>query len=157
METTRRQRLGAASAVALLAAAFFASPGQAKGNNADLNCSMLLRTEDGRFTYQAAPGLSVIERTAAAGPFDRSGLPDNVVGLTCIRRSQVLEVDDVEVLQAGLKLYIGAGAAMRVMTLELAEGRVTYEMSAGALTRGETRDTDAAVAAMQARIDGSQG
>lgn len=143
-----------AGAIAFGAVALTPIAATAQRGNRDLMCNLILRTEDGRFTYSSRPGLSVLDLTAPDGPIERSELPDNVSGFACIRTSQVPDINDIEVLQAGLSLSIsGSARELRIMSLTLADGRVSYQMGVGAMNRSETRATEEVIRQMQARID----
>ncbi|HEV7661699.1 MAG TPA: hypothetical protein VGO55_17805 [Allosphingosinicella sp.] len=100
-----------------------------------------------------APGLSVRALVAAPGPFVHD-LGADVVAFTCFRSEVMPEVDDVEVLQAGLELYLGSmSTGTRMIKLSLAGGRVRFEAMQGSLNGGERRSLARIVAAMQARVD----
>ena len=151
MARSMKRCVAAAAAFASLALVLTAAPAQAQKNEREY-CAMILRIEGGKFTHQPDPSLSVVARTAGAGPLDRTDLPDNLTGFACFRRSQIPRVDDVEVLQGGLKLYVATPSPTRIMEIELVENKVAWHMNQGSLTDQETKETEAAVAAMQARL-----
>lgn len=135
---------------ALIAAAALPAPAAAFESR-DLMCTAIRRAGTG-FTYSAEPGLSVRALVRAPGPFAHD-LGDDVVAFTCMRSEVMPEVDDVEVLQAGLELYLGsANTGIRLIKLSLAGGLVRYEVMEGTLSTGEQRNLTRIVAAMQARI-----
>jgi hypothetical protein len=118
----------------------------------DLMCGAIRRTADGHFTTSMAPGFSVRALVAEPGPFVQR-LGADVVAFTCFRDQVMPEADDVEVLQAGYTLYLGSQrTGMRMIKLELAGGRVTFDVSSGDLNGGERRSLARIVEQMQARI-----
>lgn len=144
--------LAAAAALALGGAAAPAA-GQPRGGGADISCQRIETLPGGGFTFRMHPGLSILALARADGAFAwRHG--GEVVGFSCLRRGGLPDVEEVEVLQAGYSLAVAApGRDLRVVQLELKDGRVIASMIAGALEPADRRRLDAVVAAMQARID----
>lgn len=119
----------------------------------DLQCSVIRKLPDGKFTYTMEPGLSVAEMVRKPGPFvnDRG---DDVVAYVCIRTDPIPEIDDVEVLLAGFEFFVaGEKTGMRMIKLKLVDGRVTHEVSSGALDAGERKKLTRVLEAMQRRVD----
>ena len=87
------------------------------------------------------PGLRVIERTAAAGPFAAPELPPRTSAIMCPRSSIVPAPNDWEVLEAGFPLYITESRAppetRRVGVLEASQGQVRYRFVRGSMAEGE--------------------
>jgi hypothetical protein len=136
---------------ALIAAVAMPAPAVAFESR-DLMCTAIRRAGTG-FTYSAEPGLSVRALVAAPGPFVHS-LGADVVAFTCMRSEAMPEVDDVEVLQAGLELYLGSrNTGTPLIKLSLAGGQVRYEVMEGTLSGGERHNLTRIVAAMQARVE----
>jgi hypothetical protein len=145
-----RARAGAVAA--LLAALALPAPAAAFESR-DLICTAIRQAAGGGFTVSGAPGLSVRALVAAPGPFVHD-LGADVVAFTCFRSEVMPEVDDVEVLQAGLELYLGSmSTGTRMIKLTLTGGRVRFEAMQGGLNGGERRSLARIVAAMQARVD----
>jgi hypothetical protein len=145
-------RLAAAAALAL-AAAGAAGAAPPRGGAADISCQRIETLPNGGFTYRMQPGLSILALARADGAFSWSH-GGEVVGFACLRRGGLPDVEEVEVLQAGYSLAIGApGRELRLVQLELKEGRVVADMLVGTMEPGDRRRLDAIVAAMQARID----
>jgi hypothetical protein len=142
----------AGAAAALLSALALPAPAAAFESR-DLMCMATRQAEGGGFTVSGAPGLSVRALAAAPGPFVHD-LGADVVAFTCMRSEVMPEVGDVEVLQAGLELYLGSmRTGTRMIKLALTGGRVRFEVLQGSLNGGERRSLDRIVAAMQARVD----
>lgn len=152
MSGARGRRAPAAAAAALLAALALPAPAAAFESR-DLMCTAIRQAEGGGFMVSGAPGLSVRALVAAPGPFVHD-LGADVVAFTCFRSEVMPEVDDVEVLQAGLELYLGSTrTGMRMIKLGLSGGRVRFEVMQGGLNGGERRSLARIVAAMQTRVD----
>ena len=140
------------AAVALIAALALPAPAAAFESR-DLMCMATRQAEGGGFRVSSVPGLSVRALVAAPGPLVH-GLGADVVAFTCMRSEAMPEVDDVEVLQAGLELYLGSmSTGTRMIKLSLTGGRVRFEVMQGGLNGGERRSLTRIVAAMQARVD----
>jgi hypothetical protein len=147
-----RQRARAGAAAALLGAIALPAPAAAFESR-DLICMATRQAAGGGFTVSGAPGLSVRALVAAPGPFVHD-LGADVVAFTCFRSEVMPEVDDVEVLQAGLELYLGStSTGTRMIKLALTGGRVRFDVMQGNLNGGERRSLGRIVAAMQARVD----
>jgi hypothetical protein len=150
--SSRGQRALACAGAALLAALAAPAPAAAFESR-DLMCMATRQAEGGGFTVSSAPGLSVRALVAAPGPFVHD-LGADVVAFTCMRSEAMPEVDDVEVLQAGLELSLGSmGTGTRMIKLVLTGGRIRFEVLQGSLNGGERRSLARIVAAMQARVD----
>jgi hypothetical protein len=145
----------ALAALGLWAAAE-ASAAPPRGGNRDISCQSVERLPGGNFTFRMRPGLSILALARADGAFRwEHGGP--VVGFSCLRPGGMPDVDDFEVLQAGFSLAIGdAAGPLRVIQLELKDGRVTARAIAGTVDAADRRRLDAIVTAMQARIDAAR-
>jgi hypothetical protein len=128
-------------------------PGAAQAENRDINCSMIKKTENGKFTYSSNPGFSILRLTAPDGPMPSDIIPENVVGFACVRQNIVPDENDIEVLQAGYSLTLAdTKETFRTMQLSLVDGKIAYEISGGTLSKKETKKLDKVIAKMQARI-----
>lgn len=115
------------------------------------SCSWVIRNENGRFSYQMQPGWSL--QRAAASP-DGITLPDNVVGITCLRNPPILVESDAAVLAGNRSISLGgAGGDLLMISYELIDGRVTHRIVSGSPSGRLTRQIDQGVASVQAIID----
>lgn len=115
------------------------------------SCSWVIRNESGRFSYQLQPGWSL--QRAAASP-EGITLPDNVVGITCLRDPPVLVESDAAVLAGNRSISLGgAGGGMVMISYELIDGRVTHRIVSGSPSGRLTRQIEQGVASVQAIID----
>jgi hypothetical protein len=103
----------------------------------------------GGFTFEQRPGLNLRALTARPGPF-RFDDDASVVGFSCLRETIVPQALDVEVLEAGFLLSIGdTGEQFRLITLEMKDGEVSWDLTAGQLRSNERRAINQAVVAMR--------
>jgi hypothetical protein len=136
--------------LALLAGALWGScaPGVSAQGRAVENCTILKRVTGG-YTFEPRSELNLRALTARPGPF-RFTHNGSVVGFSCLRETIVPQALDVEVLQAGFSLSItDTSKQFRLITLELKDGQVSWDLTEGRLASNERRAIEQAVARMR--------
>ncbi|MCR2832891.1 hypothetical protein [Parerythrobacter lacustris] len=140
--------------VALAAIALAAAPHAIAKTPRDSYCSWIKETPEGRFTYEMKLGWSLIREGALEGGPE---LPEDVVGISCLRDPPVLVAGDVALLERGVEIYFGlGGAGFSTIKYRLTDGVIAYELSGGALSARQKKDVDRALADAQ-KLVGDQG
>lgn len=145
----------------LLALAFFAAAQTgAPAAPAELACVALVHPPGGTAELVEAPGLRVLEGTAAQGPF-RPVLPPHTAAIRCDRTSLVPAAHDDEVLvDLQIPLYITNRSVRpgdyRVTVLEISGGRFQYRFLHGAMAAGEEAGIQQRMDQFQNRLQASR-
>ena len=132
-------------AFAALAASMPLHAGQAQPRES--YCSWIKQVPEGKFIAEMKMGWSLIaaERDPAA-----MALPDDVVGVTCLRDPPILVPGDLALLKQGRSLYFGAqDLGLTMVKYELKDGKITYTVDVGGLGPKNLKKVEKAIAALQ--------
>lgn len=142
---TARFALAAATiAVAAAPAPLFAA------NVRESYCGLIRKTADGKFTTEMRMGWSLLRAEEADGviAFD----PD-VTGVSCLRDPPILQDADAETLKQGLSLHFsGSSGGLTIVSYEVTDGRLTWKVTAGALSDKMTKAVNKAVERVQSLL-----
>ena len=110
-------------------------------------CAWIKQTPEGKFTTEMKMDWSLLaaERDPAA-----MALPDDVVGVTCLRDPPILVPGDLALLKQGRSLYFGAqDLGLTMVKYELKDGKITYTVDVGGLGPKNLKKVEKAIAALQ--------
>ena len=139
-----------AIALALVALAISAPLHAGDAQPRENYCAWIKQTPEGKFTTEMKMGWSLLaaERDPAA-----MALPDNVVGITCLRDPPVLVPGDLTVLKQGRSLHFGVqDQGMTIVKYEFKDGQVVYTVSVGGLSPKTLKKVEKALAAVQPKM-----
>jgi len=117
----------------------------------ELRCRYI-EDHNGQAITLEAPGLRVLEQTAASGRF-QPAVPQGVSSIMCSRTSLIPAANDDEVLWLGMPLYIAElGSPGRLGVLEINEGSYRFRMLEGRVRPEEQAQVDERLNEFQARF-----
>jgi hypothetical protein len=148
-------RLSALSLAAFGGLALFALAPAAYASNPrpmrELRCD-LMETARGRLLTIEAPGLHVLQQTAASGRF-APAIPAGTSAIMCARSHVIPAANDDEVISLGLPLFIAEmGTPGRLGVLEIDAGHYRFRMLEGQLTAEEQSAVDGRLGEFQGRL-----
>jgi hypothetical protein len=118
----------------------------------ELRCDLMETGRGGRMTTIEAPGLNVLQQTAAAGWFNPD-IPAGTSAIMCGRSSILPAAHDDEVIALGLPLFIAeTGSGRRLGVLEIEQGRFRFRMIEGSLNADEQAAMDSRLDEFQRRV-----
>jgi len=137
--------------IAMLAATPAASIPRSPRPLQELRCRYI-EDNNGQAVTLEAPGLRVLEQTAASGRF-APAVPQGVSSIMCSRTNLIPAPNDDEVLWLGMPLYIAEmGVPGRLGVLEINEGSYRFRMLEGRVRPEEQAQVDARLDEYQARF-----
>ncbi|MEA3045250.1 MAG: hypothetical protein QOH47_3088 [Sphingomonadales bacterium] len=117
----------------------------------ELRCRYI-EDHNGQAITLEAPGLRVLEQTAASGRF-QPAVPQGVSSIMCSRTSLIPAPNDDEVLWLGMPLFIAElGSPGRLGVLEINEGSYRFRMIEGRVRPEEQAQVDARLDEYQTRF-----
>lgn len=113
-------------------------------------CAWIKQTPEGKFTTEMKMDWSLL---AAESDSAGMALPENVVGITCLRDPPILVHGDLALLKQGRSLYFGVqDLGMTMVKYELKAGKIVYRVDVGGLNSKNRKKVEKAIAALQARM-----
>jgi len=145
----RTARLTKRGVVLALVAMVLAGPPAFAKTPRESYCTLIRKTEDGKFRKESRFGWSLLTAEAEPGQI---AFDSDVVGVTCLRDPPLTVPEDAEALRLGLSLYFANPKTGTTVKYELKEGRIVYTVTVGGLSESELKQVAKAASQVEARL-----
>ncbi len=91
-------------------------------------CSLIRKTEDGKFRHERLFGWSLFAAQSEPGEITYDS---DVVGVTCLRAPLNLVAEDAETLRQGITIYLADPESGTTVKYERKEGQIVHQVTIG--------------------------